>query len=302
MEFIMSKSKIFKKIKSLNFQKRAGKDFAFIFIGAILQAMALVVFLIPAKLTAGGVSGIAQIINYYTDWPIGLMVIIGNIPLFFLGWRYLGGARFIFRTVFAVVIFSVAVDLLQEYTLLSSITDDLLLNALYGAGISGIGFGLVYKGQGTSGGSDILARILVNKRGMALSQTYLLTDAFTMFLAGLTFNWNRALYSIAGLYISGIAAETVTLGSRVVRTAMIITESAEAVSKGILNDLGRGLTKMTGEGMFTGKERSILYCVISRPEVERLKTIVSEADPLAFVVIGHAYEALGEGFQDIKPL
>ena len=297
----MSKKKILYNLKKINFQKRALKDFAFIFVGAIIQAIALIIFLIPARLTGGGIAGIAQIINHFTGWPIGVMVALGNIPLFILGWRYLGGARFAIRTIFAVLVYSTSVDVFSIYLPITGITDDLLLNALYGAILCGIGYALVYKGQGTSGGTDILARILVNKKAMPLSQTYLLTDAFTMFLTGLAFDWNRALYSIIILYISGIAAETIGQGSRVVKTAMIITREPEIVSNGILNDLGRGVTKMTGKGMYTGEERAILYCVISRAEIERLKSLVAEKDPKAFVVIGNAHEALGEGFQEIKP-
>ena len=283
--------------KNPNFRKRAVLDFLYIFIGAVLQAVALHFFLVPSDLTGGGVSGIAQIINHYTGWPIGLMIILGNVPMFVLGWRYLGRARFVYRTIFAVVVYSLAVDLLGSIWPPSGITEDLLLNALYGACISGFGYAFVYRGQGTSGGTDILARILVHFRAIPLSQTYLLTDAFTMFLAGLTFGWDRALYSIVILYISGIAAETITQGSRVVRTAMIITHDSDEVAQRILHGLGRGLTKMSGQGGYTGEERSVLYCVVSRAEVERLKSLVAEADPRAFVVIGHAYEALGEGFQ-----
>ena len=285
--------------KKLGLQKRAAKDFLLILLGAAFQAVSLHFFLVPAKLASGGVSGMAQLINHYTGWPIGLMVIIGNIPLFILGWRYLGGARFAIRTVFAVISFSVIVDVFGDMWPTTGLTDDLLLNALYGAIISGIGFALVYRGQGTSVGSDILARILVHYRAIPLSQTYLMTDALIMFLAGLAFSWERALYSIVMLYISGIVAETVTQGSRVVRTAIIITEAAETVSEGILHGMGRGLTRLAGKGVYTGEDRTVLYCVISRAEVERLKTLVVEADPNAFVVIGHAHEALGEGFQEI---
>jgi uncharacterized membrane-anchored protein YitT (DUF2179 family) len=295
----MTEKELFTQFKEINFRRRAARDFLFIFVGAVLQAAALHLFLVPSNLTGGGVSGIAQIINHFTGWPIGLMVMIGNIPLFILGWRYLGGPRFAVRTVFAVAVYSAAVDLFSTIWPVTALTSDLLLNALYGAGISGIGYAFVYRGQGTSGGTDILARILIHFWATPLSQTYLMTDAVTMFLAGLAFSWERALYSIMMLYISGIAAETVTQGSRVVRTALIITRAAEKVSEGVLHGLGRGLTKVTGQGMYTGEERAILYCVVSRPEVERLKALVAEADPKAFVVIGQAYEALGEGFQEI---
>ncbi len=287
-------------LKKPNFRKRAGQDFFLIFLGTLIQAVSLNVFLIPSKLAGGGVSGIAQIINHYTGWSIGLMVLLGNIPLFVLGWKYLGGSRFAYRTVFAVVSYSIAVEVLAQFWHPVGLTDDLLLNALYGAGISGIGYALVYRGQGTSGGTDILARILVHKKALPLSQTYLLTDALTMILAGIAFNWERALYSIMMLYISGIVAETVTQGSRVVRTAMIVTEKANEIAERIMENLGRGVTELAGKGMYSGQDRSVLYCVISRAEVERLKALVSELDPDAFIVIGHAYEALGEGFQEIK--
>ena len=271
-----------------------------IFLGTLIQAISLNIFLIPSKLTGGGVSGIAQIVNHYTGWSIGLMVILGNIPLFILGWKYLGGSRFAYRTVFAVISYSIAVDVLAKFWHPTGLTDDLLLNALYGAGISGIGYALVYRGQGTSGGTDILARILVHKKALPLSQTYLLTDALTMILAGIAFNWERALYSIMMLYISGIAAETVTQGSRVVRTAMIVTEKGNEIGERIMDNLGRGVTELSGKGMYSGMDRPVLYCVISRAEVERLKALVAETDPQAFIVIGHAYEALGEGFQEFK--
>ena len=287
-------------LKKPNFRKRAGQDFMLIFLGTLIQAISLNIFLIPSKLTGGGVSGIAQIVNHYTGWSIGLMVILGNIPLFILGWKYLGGSRFAYRTVFAVISYSIAVDVLAKFWHPTGLTDDLLLNALYGAGISGIGYALVYRGQGTSGGTDILARILVHKKALPLSQTYLLTDALTMILAGIAFNWERALYSIMMLYISGIAAETVTQGSRVVRTAMIVTEKGNEIGERIMDNLGRGVTELSGKGMYSGMDRPVLYCVISRAEVERLKAVVAETDPQAFIVIGHAYEALGEGFQEFK--
>jgi len=147
------------------------RDYLLIALGAFIQAVGLRLFLIPAKLASGGVSGIAQLINHGTGWPIGVMVLIGNIPLFALG-RFLGGRKFIIRTALAVVIFSFSVDALTLILPPEAITDDILLNSLYGAVVSGIGFGIVYRGQGTSGGSDILARILNRWRSIPISQSY----------------------------------------------------------------------------------------------------------------------------------
>jgi uncharacterized membrane-anchored protein YitT (DUF2179 family) len=199
-----------------------------------------------------------------------------------------------------VISFSVFVDALTPFLPPDGLTDDLVLNTLYGAVVSGVGFGLVYRGQGTSGGSDILGRILNHKRGIPISQSYLITDALIIFLAGLSFSWENALYSLMMLYVSGIAAEAITQGSNIVRTALIVTGSPEDVKYEILQGLGRGVTEISGKGGYTGTERPILYCVITRSEVTRLKSLVSAVDPKAFMVIGQAHEALGEGFHPIS--
>ncbi|MFN2194893.1 MAG: YitT family protein [Anaerolineales bacterium] len=276
------------------------RDIFLITAGALIQALALRLFLIPAQLASGGVSGLAQIVNYYTDWPIGLMVLIGNIPLFLLGWRYLGGPRFALRTALAVAAYSFFLDALVPFVPANGLTHDLVLNALYGGVISGIGFGLVYLGRGTSGGSDILARILGNWRGITISQSYLVTDALIVFLAGITFSWENALYALVNLYVSGLSAEAVMQGSNVARTALIITSRTEEVSRKILDEMERGVTIVPARGAYTGAERTVLYCVISRAEVARIKALVSQADPQAFMVIGNAHEALGEGFKPLR--
>jgi uncharacterized membrane-anchored protein YitT (DUF2179 family) len=275
------------------------RDYTYLLAGALLQALAMDLFLIPGRLAAGGVSGAAQIINTYTTWPIGVMILLGNVPLFVLGWRYLGGRRFMARTIFATVAYAVLLDALA-LVLPAGLTDDNLLNALYGGVLGGIGMGLVFRGQGTSGGTDILAKLLVKWRGIALSQSYLWTDAAIVLLAGLTFSWTLALYALVSLYVSGLAAEVITEGSAVVRTATIIANKPEAVAETILRDLQRGVTMWPGVGMYSGQERRILFCAVSRAEVGQLKAIIQEADPSAFVVIGQAHEALGEGFRPLR--
>lgn len=276
------------------------RDYTLIALGSLLQALAMRLFLVPANLASGGVSGLAQIINYYSGWPIGLMVLIGNLPLFILGWRYLGGPRFAFRTAFAVVTFSVFTDVSVHFLPEHGLTSDLVLNTLYGGVMSGIGFGLVYRGRGTSGGTDILARMLSNWRGISLSQSYMWTDSAIMFLAGLSFSWENALYALVMLYVSGVAAETLTQGSNVVRTALIITADPQAVARTIMEQMGRGVTLLPARGGYTGADRTVLYCVVSRPEVAQIKAFVREADPKAFMVIGQAHEALGEGFVPLR--
>ena len=286
------------------------RDYLFIGISSVIQAFSLRIFFVPANLASGGVSGISQLINYFTGWPIGLMVFIGNVPLFLLGWRFLGGRRFALRTAFAIITYSLLTDLILKLPLfgehgaatilINDLQGDIFLNSLYGAIVSGIGFGLVYRARGTSGGSDILARILNHYRGVSMTQSYLITDTLVILGAGFVFGWKEALYAMITLYVSGLVSETVLEGGGTVRTAMIVTGQAGAVSNRVLEEMERGVTVLEGTGAYTGTERPVLYCVINRSEVATLKAIVHEVDPQAFMVIGVAHEALGEGFRPLK--
>jgi uncharacterized membrane-anchored protein YitT (DUF2179 family) len=278
------------------------RDYFLVITGALLQAVGLRLFLVPANLASGGISGISQLIHHFTGWPIGLMVFIGNVPLFLLGRRFLGGRRFVLRTIVEVAAYALFTDLLLLLPFFpkSGITDDLVLNTLFGAVACGIGYGLVYRAQGTSGGSDILARILNRWRGIPMTQSYLMTDTLVVLAAGFVFGWQRALYAVIVLYVSGLVADSTLEGAGTVRTAMIVSSQAEMVAERILSEMERGVTMLNGTGAYTGTERPVLYCVVSRSELQQLKTIVHETDPNAFMVVGVAYEALGEGFQSFK--
>lgn len=286
------------------------RDYFLIILAAFIQAFSLRVFFVPSNLASGGVSGISQLINHFTGWPIGLMILIGNIPLFILGWRFLGGYRFALRTAVAIFVYSIFTDLLLRTplfaangagtALINDLQGDIFLNTLYGAIVSGIGYGLVYRARGTSGGSDILARILNNWRGIPITQSYLIVDTAVILGAGFVFGWKQALYAMIALYVSGLVAETTLEGGGTVRTAMIVTSESESISHRVLEELQRGVTVLEGSGAYTGANKPVLYCVITRAEVATLKAIVNEIDPLAFMVIGVAHEVLGEGFKPLK--
>ena len=157
-------------LSEIKFSRSDLSDFALILVGALIQAAALRLFLVPADLVSGGISGLAQLINHYTDFPIGLMIFLGNIPLFLLGWRHLGGPRFATRTLLSILAFSGFTDLLVLFLPSAGVTDDLVLNTIYGGLLLGIGLGVVYRGRGTSGGSDILGRILNWRFNIPISQ------------------------------------------------------------------------------------------------------------------------------------
>ncbi len=287
-------------IKQFDFSWKSIQDYLLIMIGAVVQALGLRLFLVPANLVSGGISGAAQLINHITNgWPIGLMVIIGNIPLFILGWRYLGGPRFTLRTILSIVVFSVATDLLGFLLPTAGVTEDLFLNTIFGGIILGVGLGIVYRGRGTSGGTDILGRILNRRLGISISLSYMLTDSLVVILAGFIFGWERALYGLVMIYVSGVAADTALQGSNIIRTALIVTARGRQVADAIMEELERGVTLLPAHGGYTGDDKSLVYCAITASETVRLKSLVHDVDPQAFMVLGHASEALGEGF---KPL
>ena len=300
------KSRTLERVRQLRRNRRneaAGRiirDYTLIVLGSVLLAVSMHLFFIPHQLVAGGLSGTAQLINNFTGWPIGTVSFVLNIPLFILGWFYLGGHRFLARTVFSSFVFAVVLDGLQLLWPDVVITDDLALNALYGGVTAGVAVGLIFRARATSGGTDILARMLERKFGTPLSQAYLYTDGIVVFLAGLAFGWERALYAVIALYVGGVLVEVTLNGSNVMRVATIITTQPQAVADRILADLERGVTDWTGRGMYTGEERHVLLCAVSRVDTVLLKGIIHEVDPSAFVIIGQAQEVFGEGFRSLK--
>jgi uncharacterized membrane-anchored protein YitT (DUF2179 family) len=269
-------------------------------IGITLGALGYALFQVPFNLAAGGVSGIAIIINHFTGWSIGGMYLLMNIPLLILGYFYLGRWGFVLRTVICVVTFSALTDLfiayLPSYLDHYPINNDILLNAIYAALIGGIGSGLVYQAGSTSGGTAILGRIIQMKTGTPLSQVYLYTDGIIVIAAGITFGWETAMYAMLTLFLSGVATDYTLEGPSSVRTATIITNNPDEVSHALMDGLGRGVSSWQVMGGYTGKTRHLLLCTIYRPQVNDLKRIVAHVDRQAFVTIGVAHQALGSGF------
>jgi uncharacterized membrane-anchored protein YitT (DUF2179 family) len=284
-------------LKSSGFSWHTLRDYSLVLLGAFVQAVAMRLFLIPSLLISGGLSGAAQLINFYTGWPIGVMVLIGNLPLFILGWRYLGGHRFAIRTLIAILAFSFFTDILIYWIPAQGMTKDLVLSSLYGGLILGVGSGLVYRGKGTSGGSDIIGMILYHRMGISMTQAYLVSDVLVIVASGLVWGWELALYGMIVIYVCSLSAEMISEGRGVLRTAMIITSEPDQVAQKIMTSIERGVTILNGKGAYTGQERQVLYCVLSRSEVNQVKELVHDIDGNAFMVIGQANEALGEGFK-----
>jgi uncharacterized membrane-anchored protein YitT (DUF2179 family) len=284
--------------------KRELKNLLFLTIGTLITALSYTLFQVPYNIAAGGISGLSIIINHFTGWPVGILYLTMNIPLLILGFFYLGRWIFVVRTMLAVVIFSAATDLFLLYlpSLLTTypLTDDTLLAAIYSGIISGLGIGLVYRASATIGGTGIVGRIIQRKKGIPLSQIYLYTDGLIVLTAGIIFGWEIALYALLALFLSGIMADYTLEGPSSVRTATIITNRADSLSEALMAELGRGVSQWQITGGYTGESHAMLTCTIYRPQVNDLKRIVAEVDPRAFVTIGVAHQALGEGFIPLK--
>ena len=273
-------------------------------LGAILAALGYALFLVPYNIAAGGIGGISIIINSFTGWPIGTLYLVLNIPLLVVGFYYLGRWPFVIRTLIGVIIFSTVTDLFVIYLphLLPQypLTDDVLLSAIYGGLVGGIGGGLVYRSGSTLAGTGIIGRIIQQKTGTPLSQIYLYTDGFIVLLAGAVFGWEIALYALLTLFLSGLVSDYTLEGPSSVRTATIITSYPDKVSHALMADLNRGVSEWQIKGSYTGQNHAMLACTIYRPQVSDLKRIVAKADPQAFVTIGVAHQAHGVGFMPLK--
>ncbi len=276
-----------------------------IILGSVLAAFGYVVFQVPFQIAAGGVSGLAIIINEYTGLTVGMLYLILNIPLLVLGYYQLGGLKFLLSTINSVVVFSLASDvfvrILPIYMKVYPISQDLLLNCIY-AGVSvGLGAGIIYRAGGSMGGTSIPARILQKHTGFPLSQSFLYTDIIVIVLAGFVFSWEKSMLALLTLLLCGMASDFVLEGVSQVRIAWIITDNPKVMSRTLMTELQRGVSMWQMTGAYSDTERTMLYCTVRRSQVSDLKFLVSSIDPKAFLVIGTAQQAWGgTGFTNLK--
>lgn len=277
------------------------RSILFIMIGIVLSTIGLQLFMVPFDIAPTGITGVAVIVNHFFGLPIGAQYMIGNIPIMVLGYRYLGGWRIVLLSVFTIFVYAIVFDASTPYFPPEGISDNALLNALFGGILNGIGTGFVMRAGSTFGGTSTLAQIIQRKTGTPLSTTFLYTDMMVIAAAGFVFGWESALYAIVALFISGVATDYILEGPSVIRTVFIVTDKPRAVSDAILDHLGRGVTAWDTVGMYTEREHSMLYVTIARSQVEELRSVVSDADEKAFIVIGQGHTAYGVGFKRSRP-
>ncbi|MGI6214978.1 MAG: YitT family protein [Christensenellales bacterium] len=268
-------------------------DYAQIILGAFLGALAYPMFLVPNNIAPGGITGAATIINYLFKFPVGITSLMLNIPLFIVGYKSMG-KRFVFRTLFATIFFSLLIDMLK----IPLVTEDELLASLFGGGLLGLGLALILRGNATTGGTDLIAR-MVHKRFPVISigLFLLIIDFIVVFAAGVTMGMKQALYAMLTVFACSKALDAVLAGIDTNKVCYIISKNNDAIKKRILEDMERGVTVFDAEGGYSGENVSMLLCVVNRLEIIRLKEIVRLEDHKAFLFVMNAHETLGEGFR-----
>jgi uncharacterized membrane-anchored protein YitT (DUF2179 family) len=289
-------------MQTMNWQtvRRTTLDYAFLTLGAALLALNIALLLVPNKIVSGGATGVATLLYYTLGTSVGTMVLIINIPLFIAGVKWGGGMRFAVRTIYATVLMSVLTDLFTPWAATLPPIDDPLLFVLYGGLIDGIGMGLVFRGQGTTGGTDVVARLMHHWKGIPFGTTLLVVNSIVLIGAAVVFGLEAAMYALILTFVAARVVDIVQGENNYGRAAIIISSKAPDIRSSVLTVLERGVTVLEGRGGYTEAGLDVLYCVVARGEVSILKRLVQSIDPKAFVVITEASEVLGEGFRTLR--
>ena len=266
--------------------------YAEILLGCVIGGAAYPLFLVPNSIAPGGLTGIATIFNFLWGWPVGITSMALNLPLFIIGFKAMGRV-FVFRSLVATFLFSACIDLIQ----LPPLTDDILLGSVYGALALGVGLGLILRGGATTGGSDMVARMVHKRFPLVTVGGFLfLIDCCVILAAAFTMSAKAALYALICIFISARAVDLVLAGFGSAKACFIITNQAGSIARRVMEELERGATVLSCIGAYSGAERTLLISVISQREVIPLKKIVRQEDEKAFMFITDTHETLGEGF------
>ncbi len=267
-----------------------------ILLGTFTIALSLDLFLVPADIAPGGLSGVAIMLHHLFHIPVGVSILCLNVPILLWGLRHFS-TGFVLSSLFGMTALSLLTDSLA---FLRPITGDLILSAVYGGGLMGLGLGIVFTAGSTTGGTDIAAQILKKKfPSVSVGKFVLIIDAFIVSLAGLTFGkWEVILYSAVALYICTYIIDLMVEGIDFAKAAYIISDKAPEISKEISQNLVRGTTALKASSHFTGADKTVLLCVVKKYQLSKLKQIIKDVDPNAFVILSDTREVLGNGFKE----
>ncbi|NMD38228.1 MAG: YitT family protein [Christensenellaceae bacterium] len=272
------------------------RAYAQILIGCVIGATAYPLFLIPNNIAPGGLTGVATIINYFIKVPVGTLSLILNVPLFILGYKS-AGKIFVFRSLIATVLFSFFIDILP----FSAVTKDPLLASLYGGIFLGFGLGLILRGGATTGGTDLIARIIHKRMPfITVGAILFVADFLVVVAAGVGMGAELAMYAIICILVTSAILDVTMQGLNRAKACYIISNKNELIRQRLMEETERGITIIHATGAYTMEEKPVILCIVNPRETVDVKRIVKEVDSKAFMFITEAHEVLGEGFEELK--
>ncbi|AGK54332.1 YitT family protein [Bacillus sp. 1NLA3E] len=268
------------------------KRVSFIVLGSTLMGIGLEEFLVPNMILDGGIVGVSIILSHFTGWRLGSIIFALNIPFFFIGYKQIG-KTFALSTLLGITVLSITTGYLHSFPVL---TEDLLLATVFGGIVLGIGVGMVIRYGGSLDGTEIMAILLTKKLPFSVGEMIMFFNLFIFTYGGFVFGWERAMYSSIAYFIAFKTIDIVIAGLDESKSVWIISEYHQVVGDAILARLGRGVTYLKGEGAYTGDNKNVIFCVITRLEEAKLKSIVEEIDPAAFLAVANISEVKGGRF------
>ncbi|WP_081824411.1 YitT family protein [Paenibacillus sp. UNC451MF] len=265
----------------------------FMLLGAALVSVGLEIFLVPNNIIDGGVVGISIILSHLTGLPLGIFLLLVNLPFLFLGYKQIG-KTFAISTLISVLFMSIGTSLLHP---VPPLTIDPLLAAVFGGIIVGMGVGMVIRSGGSLDGTEIVAILLNKKSPFSVGEVVMFFNLFILGSAGFVFGWDHAMYSLIAYYIAYKMIDITIEGFDESKSVWIISDNYKAIGDALLSRLGRGVTYLNGEGGFSGGEKKVIFCIITRLEEAKLKSIVEDHDPSAFLAIGNIHDVKGGRFK-----
>ena len=269
------------------------KKYLTIFIGALIASVGLELFLIPNEVIDGGVVGLSIMAQTLSGFSIGMFLILFNLPFLYLGYKQIG-QNFAIATLIAILFLSGWSEVMDE---IPQVTTDPFLSAIFGGIIDGVGVGLIIRAGGSLDGTEIVAIIMDKKSVFSVGEVVMFINLFILSSAGLLYGWDKAMYSLVAYFVISKMIDVVIKGLDESYAVMIVTNSHEDITSALNDRLGRGVTLLHGAGGYTGESKEVLYCVVTRLEVDKLKEIVLEKDENAFVTINAVHDIIGGRFK-----
>lgn len=263
-------------------------------IGCLIGGLSINAFLVPHHLLSGGISGIAIIFYFLFKLPIGAQIMVMNIPLLYAAYRILG-KDYTITTIYGTILFSVAIDATKFVSELNLIQDP-IISAITGGVVSGIGSGLIFRVNGSGGGLDIVAAIVKKYYSLNFGVVGFAINSMIMLVAAMLFGLQLAMLTLISMFITGTLTDKVVEGFNRKKTVFIVSYNTDSIVEAILKEVGRGVTILNGQGAFTRQDKQVLFVVVSLTQIAKIKQLVHDADPHAFMIVQDAAEVMGRGF------